>query len=1108
MAKESPGRNLKKEIAELAAANEELREKNQELEETLEAIRSGEVDAIVVAKGDARKIYTLEGADHPYRVLVENIREGALTLSRAGMILYANSRFADMVQLPPDRVTGSSLIDYVCPESQADIVKALFEITKKACRARVRIRQKKGSLPVLISMNPLSGDQDTKISVVITDRRKDEDRIQLQARMLAAVGDAVIAADLHNRIIYWNDAATRTYGWTPEEAIGRDLIEVATPKISHREARGIADRLKNVETWAGEYVVKHRDGHEFPIYASDAPIFDDDGKLIAIIGASHDISEQKQAERDLASRNLELNSLNEDLVATHEELRQTNDQIVRANEALGLIEEELRNSNEELTREQLAVTLERDRVKNLLDIAGVMILALDTKGKVTLINRRGCEILGLPEEEIVGKDWVITFIPPEIREGIRRALRKVLDGEIGEFRSHENPVLAEDGEKRHILWSNALIRDDSGLITGLLSSGEDITDRKQMEEALRASEARFRTIAENAPSVLQRFDRQLRVMYISSLAEKFTGIPNEAIIGKTNREIGMPEDLCALWEKAQNEVFETGQNREVEFDIMTPGGKKTFFLRFAPERAPDGSVTTILGISTEITERKRAEEALRESEGRYRSLVDAFPDGVVVHRRGVFLYANPAALRLYGAGSLAELAGKKVTDLIHPDDRPRIAARMQRAMGGGTLPLRETVMLNLDGTPVPVETVGGPVLYRGEPAAQIIIRDISPRKEAERALRESEERYRTLFTDMQEGFYRAEVIFDHDEPRDFRYIEVNPAFEQLMGMSRDQLVGRTACEVLPGINPVWARVLGHVARTGKPARHDDYSDALRRHFEAFVFRPNEQEVAVLVTDVTERKRAEHELKRKHKELRSAFEELASTQEELRRNVAELTSREAQLQDALAEKEVLLSEIHHRVKNNLTAFISLLSLDGSYEKTDAGQALRKDLQNRARSMALIHETLYRTGKFSSVDMQVYLTTLIGQVAGTYAGDTPVRTLIDAKGVVLDLSRATTAGLIINELVTNSFKYAFPASFDCRSVRGEPCTIRIAFTCEDGDYRLAVSDNGCGLPPGLDIASTKSLGLKLVNFLALHQLRAEIEVRSDRGTEFIFRLHNIN
>jgi PAS domain S-box-containing protein len=263
-------------------------------------------------------------------------------------------------------------------------------------------------------------------------------------------------------------------------------------------------------------------------------------------------------------------------------------------------------------------------------------------------------------------------------------------------------------------------------------------------------------------------------------------------------------------------------------------------------------------------------------------------------------------------------------------------------------------------------------------------------------------------------------------------------------------------------------------------------------------------------DITDRKRSEEELQRRLNDLSTAYEEITATQEELHRNVEELSLREqellqseAKLKDALTEKEILLSEIHHRVKNNLAAFISLLSLDGTYEETDSGRALKKDLQNRARSMALIHETLYRTGKFSNVDMQIYLTTLVEQIAATFRGNVAVDTVVDAKGVVLDLARATTAGLIINELVTNSFKYAFPPSFDCMAVRGEPCTVRVAFTEENGSLLLSVADNGRGLPRDLDPLSAKSLGLRLVNFLGRHQLRAEIAVRESEGTEFMFR-----
>ena len=157
-------------------------------------------------------------------------------------------------------------------------------------------------------------------------------------------------------------------------------------------------------------------------------------------------------------------------------------------------------------------------------------------------------------------------------------------------------------------------------------------------------------------------------------------------------------------------------------------------------------------------------------------------------------------------------------------------------------------------------------------------------------------------------------------------------------------------------------------------------------------------------DITERKHAEKELARKNDDLNVLNEELTATQEELHQNIEELSRREQELiksevdlKEALSEKEALLSEIHHRVKNNLTAFISLLSLDGSYEETENGRALRKDLQNRARSMALIHETLYQTGKFSKVDMDIYLKNLVDEVAKSYGIREDVDVTVQVQGV---------------------------------------------------------------------------------------------------------------
>ncbi len=421
----------------------------------------------------------------------------------------------------------------------------------------------------------------------------------------------------------------------------------------------------------------------------------------------------------------------------------------------------------------------------------------------------------------------------------------------------------------------------------------------------------------------------------------------------------------------------------------------------------------------------------------------------------------------------------------------------------------------------------------------LLYRDL---RRSEAALRESEEEARAILAAARESIYlmdRSGII-----------LAANPtALERLGGRSAEDVIGHHFSDfIAPELaNARWKR-FEEVLTYGRPIRFEDERNSIvfDHHFVPVIDQNGIiTRLAIFSSDVTDRKRAERELQLRNEELRNSNEELTAiqeelhvanddllrnerellsrnhdlailneeitqTHEELRQSVDELSIREkelrhnqTELQEALLEKEVLLSEIHHRVKNNLAAFISLLSLDGSYEDTPAGRALKTDLQNRARSMALIHETLYRTKQFSTVDMGVYLTTLVGQVAGSYRSPRPFETVIDADGIVLDITRATPCGLIVNELVTNSIKYAFPRSFDCMKERGTPCSIRVLLKKNNGEYILRVSDNGIGLPAAFDVHTTQSLGLKMALFLAKHQLQAAIEVKMVAGTEFIFR-----
>ena len=228
----------------------------------------------------------------------------------------------------------------------------------------------------------------------------------------------------------------------------------------------------------------------------------------------------------------------------------------------------------------------------------------------------------------------------------------------------------------------------------------------------------------------------------------------------------------------------------------------------------------------------------------------------------------------------------------------------------------------------------------------------------------------------------------------------------------------------------------------------------------------EEEVLVVVEDITGRKRAEEQIKA-----------------------------------SLIEKEVLLREIHHRVKNNLQLISSLLKLQSEYIKDKQDIEMFKASLNRIKSMALIHERLYRSKDLSSIDFNEYIRDHANSLFRLYEADkAKIALKIDVKDVMLGVDAAIPCGLIINELVSNSLKHAFPEG------RAGKIEIALRSTAEN-EIELVVSDDGVGMPEDRDFRNTQSLGLYLVTILAEDQLQGKIELNRTKGTEFKIKFREL-
>jgi len=209
--------------------------------------------------------------------------------------------------------------------------------------------------------------------------------------------------------------------------------------------------------------------------------------------------------------------------------------------------------------------------------------------------------------------------------------------------------------------------------------------------------------------------------------------------------------------------------------------------------------------------------------------------------------------------------------------------------------------------------------------------------------------------------------------------------------------------------------------------------------------------------------------------------------------------EEALRASLEEKEVLLREVHHRVKNNLAAIISMLNLQRQATGGTATAAILADLGDRIKSMALVHEKLYRSDQLSRIDSQDYFEALSSHLIKSIAPCGHVRCRVAAKGVEMNLDTAIPCGMIVNELITNALKHAFPEG---RTGTGEGfCEINVSMEHDGTAYMLAVFDNGVGIPPEVDWTTGKTLGLRLVKMLGQHQLGGRIELDRNGGTRFV-------
>ncbi|NJK75750.1 MAG: PAS domain S-box protein [Microcoleus sp. SU_5_6] len=822
--------------------------------------------------------------------------------------------------------------------------------------------------------------------------------------------DGVFASE---KVTKANDALVAIYGATKEEFIGQTLNYFFSHNLA--EGRKIIDRLFDAGRIHVECNNRKFDGSQISIEGDYICIYDNQGRIAGHFGVQRDISDRKKAEAAL------------------------------------------RDSEE--------------RFRATVEQAAVGITHPDKTGRYLRVNQKFCEIVGYTASELLSRTWMDVTYPEDLESDLAQTNR-LFSGEIDSFKI-EKRLVRKNGT---LVWVNvtaSLVREPlSGAVYSVVVT-EDISDRKIAEEALKASEERFRQLAENIESVFWTLDiQQQQLIYISPAYAKIWGRDSDELYATRQSFIDFihPEDRDRVIASFQNIV--RGEH-EIEYRIVRPDGEIRWIRdRAFPIKNKFGAVYRIVGIAEDISERKQVQKEMQNAQQMYQQILDAIADTILVKGSDSRIIWANKSFRDYCKIDNTQLASHTESQFQEFDCTNQYLlddARVFRT--GQTLQIYEEPHKGYDGKVRYFDTIKSPIFNtEGQVVMTVgVSRDTTERKQAEKALRESEERFRQLAENIQDSFWLVTT-----ELTDILYL--SPAYEQIWGRSREELYA-TGCNWMEWVHPedkhlllsAWPRLLeGNSTSTEYRIVRPDGTIrwVYDRAFPILDESGKIYRIAGICEDISDRK---------------------------------LT--EARIQGALREKEVLLKEIHHRVKNNMQVISSLLQLQAQYIEDEDTLSLFEESQTRIHSMALIHEQLYQSEHLDRIDIQPYVENLVANLSqsfGCYSSSICINLNLDP--ISLNIETAIPCGLIINELASNSLKYAF--------TQGREGEISIDFRkISDREFYLSIKDNGTGFPEGFDVENTETLGLRLVRMLT-RQLDGSLTIDSQCGTCYDIKFKELN
>jgi len=816
------------------------------------------------------------------KVLAEEAAVG-VCIMQDGKIRYFNSNFPLAIGYTADELLGKDSLDIVVPEDREMVRENTIKMLKGELVSpyQFRVIHKDGSIRWIMSaVKPVQYRGRRAVLgnyMEITDRKEMEEVLkesEEKYRELAnSITDVFFAMDEHLRYTYWNKASEILTGIRSKEAIGKSLGEIFpdTPGIRNAE-KMYRDVLKTQQPRA--FVANFNGNGRHYIFEISA--YPSRGGISVFV---KDITERKRAEEALRQSEERYRTILEEMGDGYFEtdlagnLTFVNDAMIRL---LGYSKEEImgmsfrgftpkekvktvfeaynrvfktgeplidfptevirkdgahifaetsafpiRNDRGEITgfrgirrditaRKQMEEALRQseERYRTILEEMEDSYFEVDLGGHLTFVNNSVCRDLGYSREELIGMSYK-DFTAEDDIESLFRVFNEVYRTGVPN-KGFPWKTIRTDGSHGFAETSISLLKNNKGEIIGFRGVGRDITERKQMEEALRESEKRLRLISENSSDIICLHNPDHRYVYISPACRQILGFESEELVGTNPWELVHPDDLEALRKEGQEEA---SQEMPVllSYRIRKKSGEYVWFESVSQLLKDDaGNILGFVTSSRDITGRKKTEEALRQSKEKYRALFDSAVIGTLVVDAETMkvVIGNQAAVKMFGFNSAEEGFGVNLLDFVPPKEGEKALELLTKELfEQDSRRAFDLQVMTKEGKRIWISATGARITHAGRLAGLLSFVDVTERKQAEEGLRQSEERYRTILEEMEDSYFEVDLgghltFVNNSVCRDLGYSR-----EDLIEMSYKDFTAEDDIESL-------FRVFNEVYRTG------------------------------------------------------------------------------------------------------------------------------------------------------------------------------------------------------------------------------------------------------------------------------------------------------